>query len=281
MISERYFRRRAMKVNEVWRYGFLFDQTLDGRTLKVLTVVDEYTGECLVMRAGGSMKARDVFEALAMAARERGMPRHLRCDDVPAFIARKVKDWLQGVEAVTLHVERGDPTENARSGSFNGWLRDKLLGGPLFGSLEKAVVLLERARTVLSAQAELACQADLYLGQCYEKLEEHGLMYEAYKRVLTLDPSSVQAKLGMAAARWSQDRLEEARRLYGQVMQGQRVALVRDLTDTMYNPARRPFVSHFAGTRLMVEHVEKYWCPTITSAALLGGAPFRFAGDAE
>jgi transposase InsO family protein len=146
MISERYFRRQAVEINEVWSYGFLFDQTLDGRTLKVLMVVDEYTGECLVMRAGGSMKAADVFEALANAARERGMPRHLRCDDVLAVIARKVKDWLQEVEAVTLHVEPGDPTENAPSDSFNGWLRDQLGGGPLFGSLEEAVVLLERWR---------------------------------------------------------------------------------------------------------------------------------------
>ena len=80
MISERCFRRRAAKVNEVWSYGLLFDQTLDGRTLKVLLVVDDYTGECLVMRAGGSMKAADVVEALAKAARERGMPRRLRCD---------------------------------------------------------------------------------------------------------------------------------------------------------------------------------------------------------
>ena len=63
------------------------------------------------------------------------------------------------------------------------------------------------------------------------------------------------------------------------VLQGKRVALVRDLTDTMYNPERAPFVSHFAGTRLMIAHVEKYWCPTITSSALLGGQPFVFAGD--
>ncbi len=60
------------------------------------------------------------------------------------------------------------------------------------------------------------------------------------------------------------------------VAQGKRVLLMRDLTDTMYNPARAPFVSHFAGTQLMIEHVEKYWCPTITSAALLGGEPFQF-----
>ncbi len=64
------------------------------------------------------------------------------------------------------------------------------------------------------------------------------------------------------------------------VKQGKNVALVRDLTDTMYNPAMPPQVSHFEGTRLMVEHVEKYWCPTIASTALLGGEAFRFRGDA-
>lgn len=62
------------------------------------------------------------------------------------------------------------------------------------------------------------------------------------------------------------------------VKQGKNVVLVRDLTDTMYNPEMRPQVSHFEGTRLMVEHVEKYWCPSIESTALLGGAPFRFKG---
>jgi nicotinamidase-related amidase len=60
--------------------------------------------------------------------------------------------------------------------------------------------------------------------------------------------------------------------------QGLDVMLLRDLTDTMYNPAKSPFVSHFAGTELMIQHVEKHWCPTITSAAILGGVPFTFAG---
>ncbi len=63
------------------------------------------------------------------------------------------------------------------------------------------------------------------------------------------------------------------------VAQGKNVALMRDLTDTMYNPAQPPHVSHFAGTALMIEHVEKYWCPTITSTAFLGGEPFRFRDD--
>ena len=60
---------------------------------------------------------------------------------------------------------------------------------------------------------------------------------------------------------------------------GKNVALVRDMTDTMYNPKKRPFVSHFAGTDLVVQHVEKFWCPSITSTALTGKAPFRFKND--
>lgn len=63
------------------------------------------------------------------------------------------------------------------------------------------------------------------------------------------------------------------------VKQGLNVTLVRDMTDTMYNPAKAPFVSHFTGTDLVVEHIEKYWCPTITSVDLIGGKEFRFAED--
>lgn len=65
------------------------------------------------------------------------------------------------------------------------------------------------------------------------------------------------------------------------VSEGKHVVLLRDLTDSLYNPAMPPYVSHFDGTRLMISHVETYWCPTITSDALLGGEPFRFKGDTE
>lgn len=63
------------------------------------------------------------------------------------------------------------------------------------------------------------------------------------------------------------------------VAQGQNVVLMRDMTDAMYNHRSRPWVSHFRGTELVVEHIEKYWCPTVTSADLLGGEPFRFKND--
>jgi len=63
------------------------------------------------------------------------------------------------------------------------------------------------------------------------------------------------------------------------VNQDQNVVLMRDLTDTMYNPAKAPFVSHFTGTDYVIEHIETHWCPTITSADFLGGQPFRFSKD--
>ena len=63
------------------------------------------------------------------------------------------------------------------------------------------------------------------------------------------------------------------------VLQGQNVLLGRDLTDTMYNPKMKPQVDHFTGTDLVTEHIEKYWCPTITSDQIIGGKPFRFAAD--
>lgn len=63
------------------------------------------------------------------------------------------------------------------------------------------------------------------------------------------------------------------------VQQGQNVVLMRDMTDSMYNPAKPPFVSHFTGTELVVEHIEKYWCPTVLSSDILGDQEFRFAND--
>jgi len=63
------------------------------------------------------------------------------------------------------------------------------------------------------------------------------------------------------------------------VYQGQNVVLMRDLTDTMYNPRMRPFVSHFRGTDLIVEHIEKFWCPTITSVDFVSGEPLKFKND--
>jgi transposase InsO family protein len=145
-------RRRATRMNEVWSYDFLFDQTADGRPLKILPIVDEFTRECLVMLVGRRLGAREVIKALAKAAAERGMPEHLRSDNGPEFIAKKVRRWLAEVETATLYIEPGSPWENAYSESFNSRLRDELLNGELFSSEKEAVVLLERHRRVYNEE---------------------------------------------------------------------------------------------------------------------------------
>jgi transposase InsO family protein len=139
-------RRRAVRMNEVWSYDFVFDQTADGRPLKVLPVVDEFTRECLVLLVGRSLAAKDVIRALAKAASQRGMPEHLRSDNGPEFIADAVRKWLSQEGTATLYIEPGSPWENAYSESFNSRLRDELLNGELFSSLKEAEVLLEQHR---------------------------------------------------------------------------------------------------------------------------------------
>ena len=103
-------RRRATKMNEVWSYDFIFDQTADGRPLKILPIVDEYTRECLVMLVGRSLGAKEVIGALAKAASQRGMPEHLRSDNGPEFIAEAVRRWLTQEGTKTLYIEPGSPT---------------------------------------------------------------------------------------------------------------------------------------------------------------------------
>jgi putative transposase len=139
-------RRRATRPNEVWSYDFIFDQTADGKRLKVLPVVDEYTRECVVMLVGRRLTAKEVIKALARAAVRRGMPEHLRSDNGPEFIAEAVKGWLSQEGTATLYIEPGSPWENAYSESFNSRLRDELLNGELFYSLKEAEVLLEQWR---------------------------------------------------------------------------------------------------------------------------------------
>src|SRR5262245_54803325 len=100
-------RRRAVRMNEVWSYDFLFDQTADGRPLKILPIVDEFTRECLAVLVGRSLAAKDVIRALTEAASQRGMPEHLRSDNGPEFIAKAVRRWLACEGTKTLYVEPG------------------------------------------------------------------------------------------------------------------------------------------------------------------------------
>jgi len=131
-----------IRPNVVWALDFQFDQTADGRTLKLLNVIDEYTRECLAIDVGRSIDADGVVRCLDRLAQERGAPVYVRFDHGPEFIAYAVSDWCRFNHTGTAFIDPGSPWQNAWIESFNGRLRDEYLNGQIFESLLEARVLL-------------------------------------------------------------------------------------------------------------------------------------------
>ncbi len=139
-------RHRPTHRNHVWAYDFLAIRTQDGRPLRVLTIVDEYTRECLAIEVARQLRADDVLARLADLFVHRGTPAYIRSDNGPEFTAKAVRQWLGRVGVGTLYIEPGSPWENGYIESFNGKLRDELLNGELFYTLWEAQVIIERWR---------------------------------------------------------------------------------------------------------------------------------------
>jgi putative transposase len=139
-------RLRATHKNHVWSYDFIMDQTADGRRLKLLPIVDEYTREAHAILADRSITAKDVVEMLKYLFSVHGEPEFIRSDNGPEFIAIAVRDWLRQSGVRTLYIEPGSPWENAYSESFNSRFRDELLNQELFTSLTESRVLVEQYR---------------------------------------------------------------------------------------------------------------------------------------
>lgn len=112
----------------------------------MLTVIDEFTRECLAIVAERRLNSQDVLSVLAELMMARGVPDHIRSDNGPEFAAIAVREWIGKVGARTLFIEPGSPWENGYNESFNGRLRDELLNGELFNDLREAKVLIERWR---------------------------------------------------------------------------------------------------------------------------------------
>jgi putative transposase len=127
--------RRAEHKDHVWSYDFVMDRTEDGRTLKMMPVVDEYTRECLVLKVERSITAEDVVRTLALLFDQRGEPTFIRSDNGPEFIAKALKRWLEISEVKTLYIEPGSPWENAYSETFISCFSDELLKREVFTSL--------------------------------------------------------------------------------------------------------------------------------------------------
>jgi transposase InsO family protein len=137
-------RLKPEHIDHVWAWDFIFDRTESGRTLKWLSIVDEYTRECLALVVARSLRAEDVVDILAELFHVRGVPRYLRSDNGPEFIASALRTWLERTGAKTAYIAPGAPWENGYAESFHARLRDELLDVEVFGNLAEAKQMAER-----------------------------------------------------------------------------------------------------------------------------------------
>ncbi len=138
--------QKAEFINELWSYDFLMDQAENGKMLKMLPILDEFTRECLTIEVEYSITGEDVIAALEYLFGVRGIPAYIRSDNGPEFIAQAVKKWLADCGVKTLYIEPGSPWENAYIESFNSRFRDEFLNRELFGNDKEAKVLVEQYR---------------------------------------------------------------------------------------------------------------------------------------
>jgi transposase InsO family protein len=139
-------RLRPEHKDHVWSYDFVMARTADGRSFRILTILDEYTRECLAMRVDRHISSQDVIDQLYELFLLRGVPEHIRSDNGPEFTAKRVRDWFANLQVKTLFIEPGSPWENGYIESFNGKLRDELLNREVFYSLVEAKILIEQWR---------------------------------------------------------------------------------------------------------------------------------------
>ena len=137
---------RPERPNHVWAYDFVAVRTHDGRPVRLLTVIDEFSRECLAIRAARHIRSDHVLELLTELFTLRGIPGHIRSDNGPELTAVTVREWLARVGVQTLFIEPGSPWENGYCESFNGKLRDELLNREIFYSLKEVQILTERWR---------------------------------------------------------------------------------------------------------------------------------------
>lgn len=139
-------RLRPQYPGHVWSYDFVMDRTHDGKAFRMLTVIDEYSRQCLAIHVQRKLRSDDVLAVLSELFQRHGPPDHIRSDNGAEFTANAVRDWLGRIGVKTLYIEPGSPWENGYNESFNGKLRDELLNGEIFYALREAVILIERWR---------------------------------------------------------------------------------------------------------------------------------------
>jgi putative transposase len=137
-------RRTATRRDEVWSYDFIQDSLADGRTVRILSVIDEYSRECVMLRAARSFPSRRLIDCLEELLVTTGRkPEWLRSDNGPEFVAKQVKDWLAAAKVGTAYITPGSPWENGHVESFHASLRAEFLDRELFYTMKEVTVMLE------------------------------------------------------------------------------------------------------------------------------------------
>ena len=136
-------RLRPCWQNHVWSYDFVADRLSNGKKIRMLTVIDEFTRKCLAIRVGYKLNSDDVLDTLSTLFLIEGIPAYIRSDNGSEFTASILKDWLHQLKVNTAYIEPGSPWENGYNESFNGRLRDELLNGECFTTLKEAQTIIE------------------------------------------------------------------------------------------------------------------------------------------
>ena len=142
----------STQANHVWAYDFVFDACANGQPLKCLTVIDEYTRECLAIDVAGSIRSGRVIDVLSKLVSVRGAPRHMRSDNGPEFVSRAVLQWLSATKIETALIDPGKPWQNGANESFNGKFRDECLGMQWFKNRIDAKILIEDWRQEFNSE---------------------------------------------------------------------------------------------------------------------------------
>lgn len=143
---------KAESANQIWTYDFVFDQSLSGKSLKMLTLIDEYTRECLAVEVGVSIRSEKVRAVLQRVCLEQGFPVMIRSDNGAEFIGQAVNNWLSQKGIKPLFAEPGKPWQNGKCESFNGKLRDELLSREWFSSITEAQIVIENWRNFYNTE---------------------------------------------------------------------------------------------------------------------------------
>jgi putative transposase len=139
-------RLRPEYKDHVWSYDFVIARTSDGRAFRLLTILDEYSRECLAIMVKRHITSQDVIDQLFELFIFREIPEHIRSDNGPEFTAKEVRRWLERLGVKRLFIEPCSPWENGYIESFNGKLRDELLNREVFTTLTEAQILIEQWR---------------------------------------------------------------------------------------------------------------------------------------